>query len=73
MQISIRLKEPIGQRLETLAKRTGRSKTYYVEEAINEHLEDLEDIYLAKQAIENVRTGKSKLISHEDVKERYGL
>jgi RHH-type rel operon transcriptional repressor/antitoxin RelB len=73
MQLSIRLKEPIIQRLETLAKRTGRSKTYYVVEAINEHLEDLEDIYLAKQAIENVRTGKSKIISQQEVKKRYGL
>jgi RHH-type rel operon transcriptional repressor/antitoxin RelB len=73
MQLSIRLKEPVMQRLERLAKRTGRSKTYYVTEAINEHLEDLEDVYIAQQRLENIRSGKAKVISWEDVKKRNGL
>jgi RHH-type rel operon transcriptional repressor/antitoxin RelB len=73
MQLSIRLKEPVIQRLEKLAKRTGRSKTYYVTEAINEHLEDLEDIYIAQQKLENIRSGKAKVISWEEVKKRNGL
>jgi RHH-type rel operon transcriptional repressor/antitoxin RelB len=73
MQLSIRLKEPVIQRLENLAKRTGRSKTFYVIEAINEHLEDLEDIYIAEQILENIHSGESKIISHKEVKKRYGL
>ncbi len=31
-------------------RRTGRTKTFYVREAILEHLEDLEDRYLAESA-----------------------
>ncbi len=36
MQLSIRLHEPIVQRLDRLSKQTGRSKTFYVTEAIKE-------------------------------------
>ena len=47
--LAIRLPNEIEMRLEALAKATGRTKTYYAREAILEHLEDLEDIYLAEQ------------------------
>jgi RHH-type rel operon transcriptional repressor/antitoxin RelB len=33
-----------------LAKKTGRTKTFYARQAIIEHLEDLEDYYLAADA-----------------------
>ena len=49
--IAVRLPESIESRLDELAKKTGRSKTFYVREAILEHLEDLEDIYLAEQRL----------------------
>ena len=53
--IGIRIPKSVGQRLDILAKRTGRSKTYYIREAIMEHLDDLEDIYMAEQVLERVR------------------
>jgi len=40
--LAIRLDEEIEKRLARLAKRTGRTKTFYAREAILEHLEDLE-------------------------------
>lgn len=49
--ISIRLPDDVSMRLETLAQSTGRSKTFYVREAILEHLDDLEDLYLAEQRL----------------------
>ncbi len=51
--LAIRLPEKIEQRLQTLAIKTGRTKSYYAREAIVEHLEDLEDYYLAVHRIEN--------------------
>ena len=45
--LAIRLPEEIEERLERLAKKTGRTKTFYAREAILEHIEDLEDTYLA--------------------------
>ena len=50
VMLAIRLPQSIEKRLEKLARRTGRTKTYYVREAILEHLEDLEDMYLAEGA-----------------------
>lgn len=64
--LAIRLPEEIESRLENLAKATGRTKTYYAREAIVEHLDDLEDIYLAEQTLERIRKGKEDVLSAEE-------
>lgn len=50
--IAIRLPNDIEKRLDALAKKTGRTKTYYVREAVIDHLEELEDIYLSLARLE---------------------
>ena len=60
--LALRLPPQIEARLVALAKRTGRSKTYYAIEAITDHIDDLEDIYLADQRLENVRRGRSSTV-----------
>lgn len=67
--LAIRLDSEIEARLDRLAKRTGRTKTYYAREAILEHLEDLEDTYLA---IERLKQPK-KLFTIEEAKRELGL
>ena len=49
--LAIRLPPEIEERLERLAKLTGRTKTYYAREAILRHLEDLEDTFLAVERL----------------------
>ena len=49
-QTAIRLPDETYNRLKSLAQKTGRTATYYIREAIEEHLENLEDLYLAQQA-----------------------
>ena len=71
--LAIRLPEAIERRLEKLAKRTGRTKTFYAREAILRYLEDLEDVYQAERVWERVRTGKEKTYSLDDVRKRLGL
>ncbi len=73
MAVSLRLPEDISSRLQRLAESTGRSKTYYMIEAIREHLDDLEDLYLAEQRLSAHRAGKSKAVPLEEVMKRYGL
>ena len=51
--LAIRLPNEIEKRLESLAAKTGRTKSFYAREAIMEHLEDIEDYYLAVHRIEN--------------------
>lgn len=71
--IGIRIPKSIGQRLDTLARRTGRTKTFYIREAILEHLDDLEDIYFADKALERIRSGEEKVSSLNEVERRLGL
>ncbi|MGO9015641.1 MAG: TraY domain-containing protein [Dissulfurispiraceae bacterium] len=73
MPISIRLPEKIEKRLHRLAAKTGRSKTYYVTEAIIEHLEDLEDSYLADKRIEALMKGKSRTYTLDEARKLLGL
>jgi RHH-type rel operon transcriptional repressor/antitoxin RelB len=70
-QLSIKIKDPILNKLTNLSKRTGRSKSYYVMEALNEHIDDLEDIYLAEKRLEDIRAGKEKIYSQEEVETEY--
>ena len=73
MAISIRLPGDVEARLQKLATLTGRSKTFYVTEAIREHLDDIEDIYLAEKRLEDIRAGKIHTVSLEEVMKRYGM
>ena len=50
--LALRLPDEIEQRLSDLATKTGRSKSFYAREAILEHLEELEDAYLAAERLE---------------------
>jgi RHH-type transcriptional regulator, rel operon repressor / antitoxin RelB len=67
--LAIRLPDDIEARLRALAERTGRSKSFYVREAVREHLDDLEDYYLAVQRLED----RLPSISLEEVERRLGL
>jgi len=71
--LAIRLPQSIEKRLEKLARRTGRTKTYYVRQAILEHLEDLEDMYLAERALDRIRSGEEQTIPLKNVMKRHGL
>lgn len=71
--VSLRLPENLSKRLARLAKRTGRTKTFYMIEAIQEHLDDLEDLYLAEQRLIALREGHAKTVSLESVMRKHGL
>ncbi len=73
MTYSIRLPHTIESRLEKLSLQTGRSKSFYVKEAILEHLDDLEDVYLAEKRLEDIRAGRTQTISLEEVMKRHGM
>jgi RHH-type rel operon transcriptional repressor/antitoxin RelB len=71
--LAIRLPQSIEKRLEKLARRTGRTKTFYVREAILEHLDDLEDLYQAERTLNRIRSGDEQTIPLEDALKRHGL
>lgn len=67
--LAIRLNPKLEERLARLAEMTGRTKTFYAREAIEQHLEDLEDYYLAADAARN--PGRS--YSSDEAKRELGL
>lgn len=71
--LAIRLSAEVEARLEALARATGRTKTFYAREAILEHLDDLEDLYLAEQRLIDIRAGKTQTVPLEEVLKRYGM
>ena len=71
--VSLRLPEDLKDRLEILAKRSGRSKTYYIIEAIREKLGDLEDLYLAEERARALHEGRSRTYTLDEVEKRLGL
>ncbi len=73
MPTSVRLHEELEQRLNILAAETGRSKAFYIREAVEEYIDDLEDIYLAEKRLESLRAGKSRTYTLEEVEARLGL
>lgn len=70
--IAVRLPATVEKRLDRLAKRTGRAKSYYVREALLKHLDDLEDIYIAEKRLEDIRAGRSHTIPLEEVMREHG-
>ena len=67
--LAVRLPKEIDIRLTMLAQQTGRTKTFYVREAILEYLDDLEDYYLAASRLEENLPG----ISLKEMEHRLGL
>lgn len=67
--LSIRLEPDIERRLNELAKRTGRTKSYYARELIESNIEDLEDRYLAEARLEKRRPA----LTSRQVRKELGL
>ena len=63
--LSLRLPADIGSRLEALARKTGRTKSFYAREAILEKTEDMEDAYLGSGIVERIRKGEEEVLSSE--------
>lgn len=59
---SLRLSPEMHERLAMILECTGRSKTFYIQEAINLYLEELEKIYLTEQ--EQIELKKQLTTNH---------
>jgi RHH-type rel operon transcriptional repressor/antitoxin RelB len=73
MTYSIRLPDEIEKRLKNLSVKTGRRKSFYVKEAILEHLDDIEDIYLAEKRLERINSGRTQTIPLQEIMKQYGM
>ena len=67
--LAVRLPENLEHKLDNLADQTGRSKSYYVRQAITEYLADHEDYLIAVSRLEQ----NNPRISLEEMERRLGL
>jgi RHH-type rel operon transcriptional repressor/antitoxin RelB len=67
---TVRLPEKLAERLEQLAKTTKRSKTSFIVEALERHLDECEDLELA---LSRFRDPDAEWIEHDDVRKELGL
>jgi RHH-type rel operon transcriptional repressor/antitoxin RelB len=70
---TVRLPEELAARLAILARATKRTKSYFIREALERCIEDLEDAYLAETAYEEFLKSGEQSISIEEVERRLGL
>lgn len=71
--LALRLPEELEARLEALARKTGRTKSFYAREAIAEYIDDLEDLYLAQKRDALLERGKTRTLSLDEVEAALGL
>ena len=66
-QLNTTVDETVLERLDELARRTGRTKSFYAPEFIARGLEDLEDHFMLKDALEEFYQSDDGAIGHHDV------
>ncbi|WP_101775708.1 type II toxin-antitoxin system RelB family antitoxin [Pasteurella oralis] len=73
MIITVRLPNELEGRLNNLAAKTGRAKSYYIKAALEAYMEDLEDLLLANAVLERIHLGKEKVYKLEDIENELNL
>ena len=71
--VTFRTTPELKSRVDFLAKETRRSSSFYFNLLLEEHLEDLEDIYLSEKVLQDIRSGKEKTYTAEEVFAEAGL
>lgn len=70
---ALRVPEDLASRYDRLAKSTGRTRTYYMNEALAESIDRLEYEYGILKDVEDYRAGRLKTYSLDEVGEMLGL
>lgn len=70
---TFRTTQEFKNRVDFLAKETRRPSSFYFNLLLEEHLDDLEDIYLSEKVLQDIRSGKEKTYTTEEVCKELGL
>jgi len=73
MAISFELNSETEQRLKDLAKHTGKTPEFHLQELIAHAIEDLEDLYVAESTMRRVISGNEPIYSSAQVRKNLGL
>ncbi|MGI6252554.1 MAG: type II toxin-antitoxin system RelB family antitoxin [Aminivibrio sp.] len=70
---AVQIPEDLDNRLNALARRTGRSKSSFVREALMRQLDDIEDYYFGMETLERIRKGEERVYSSDEARRELGL
>ena len=70
---TFRTKPELKERIDFLARQTRRPTSFYYNLLLEDYLDDLEDIYLSEQVLTEIRGGKQKTYSADEVFAEAGL
>lgn len=70
---TFRTKPELKNRIDFLAKETHRPTSFYYNLLLEDYLDDLEDIYLSEKVLIDIRSGKEKTYSADEVYKDLGL
>ncbi|MDP3506648.1 MAG: CopG family transcriptional regulator [Candidatus Melainabacteria bacterium] len=72
MTTSVRFTPEIEERLNILAKTTGRAKSFFIKQMVEDNIDAIEDCYLAEATFERIRSGKEQSHTSASVREQLG-
>lgn len=70
---ALRIPEDLASRYERLAKSTGRTKTFYMIEALAAEIDRLEYEYGLMKKVEDFRAGRLETVTLDELEESLGL
>ena len=70
---TFRTKAELKRRIDFLAKATHRPTSFYYNLLLEDYLDDIEDIYLSEQVLTEIRSGKQRTYSADEVFAEAGL
>lgn len=70
---TFRTKPELKKRVEYLAKETHRSTSFFYNMLLEDYLDELEDFYLSEQTLAEIRSGKQKTCTADEVFAEAGL
>lgn len=73
MSTSVRFSPEIEERLDRLARETGRAKSFYIKQMVEGNIDAVEDCYLAESVLERIRSGKEVVHTSASVRDQLGL
>lgn len=70
---ALRMPEDLNVRYDRLAKSTGRTKTFYMMEALSAEIDRLEYEYGLMKKVEDFRAGRLETVTLDELEESLGL
>jgi predicted DNA-binding protein len=70
--INLRIEESLLEELDTYAKELDRTRTYLIEKAVGNYFDTLDEM-ISDKRIDDIKAGKSEILSLEDVAKQLGL